>query len=361
MAFTLPSMETLLDRVTDDIAGRLGDTTARIRLSTPWLVARALVCSVADLHGFAGYMAKQFFARTATDEYLLQHGNDLGVLREAARASSGLVTVSGTVGATLPLAAVLTDESGARFVTTDAVIFDAETEDVPIEAVEPGAAGNLEAGTMLILASPPAGISATAYVATGGLTGGEDDEDVEAYRGRILDRKRKPPHGGNLHDYETWALETPGVDVVAAWPFGYPTAAAGNVIIFFATTSGIPTSEQVATVQAYIEGEKPAPHVLTVYAPYETTLALTITLEVLPDYVEADVRAAILTELAAALRTHRFNLGTTYVRNSRLHEAISRVEGVDWYTLDAINGGAGTSNVTVPGLHLPVLDTVTWG
>ena len=37
-----------------------------------------------------------------------------------------------------------------------------------------------------------------------GLNDGEDIEDVEDWRNKILAGKRNPPHGGSEEDYEKW-------------------------------------------------------------------------------------------------------------------------------------------------------------
>ncbi len=68
---------------------------------------------------------------------------------------------------------------------------------VQVRAIDTGEATNLEAGTSLRWVSPPPFVVPTALVATGGLVGGVDQEDVEGLRERLLDYLANPPGGGN--------------------------------------------------------------------------------------------------------------------------------------------------------------------
>src|SRR5690606_8352079 len=86
---------------------------------------------------------------------------------------------------------------------------------VPIEAITAGALGNAAPGTALSLVSPALGVASQLTVDDSGLTGGVEQETLDAYRQRLLRSYRVLPHGGNADDYETWALEVPGV--TRAW------------------------------------------------------------------------------------------------------------------------------------------------
>lgn len=457
MAYTTPALSTLISRVTDDIVTRVQDTSARIRYSLPWTVARVVAGTVYDLYGYAGYIADQILPTTATDEYLDEHGRTWGVSRTEPTTASGFALVSGTIGGTLPAGSTMTREDGAEYSTPFAVVFASTVEVVPLDAGEAGEAGNADGGTTLTLASPPAGftpagyaltsdgmtgggvsskaqgyftvygtagatlpagatfrrldgdeytsdddltfggtgyrvvtataslngtsgnaapgtyaevvsppagIDADAYVTTDGVSGGADAQSDTLFRTAILERIQQPPHGGAAADYIAWARETPGVRVSDVWVFGYPTTAPGSVNVYFVvedTGAGvIPSAGQIRAVGDYIESVRPVTAAVTVDAPGVVTVDLEITLHVLSGYTASDVRAAIEAELSARFAEHNLSASASVVRNSDLHAAINRVDGIAWYTLDSVAGGFGTDDVPLDAYEMPVLGTVTW-
>jgi uncharacterized phage protein gp47/JayE len=457
MAYETPGLSTLISRVTDDIATRVQDTSARIRYSLPWTVARVVAGTVYDLYGFAGYIADQIIPSTATDEYLDEHGNTWGVTRTEPTEASGFALVQGTIGGTLPAGSTMTREDGAEYSTPFPVVYTHTVEVVPIDADESGAAGNADGGTTLTLASPPAGFTASAYAVTSdgmtggtgstkatgyftvsgtigatlpagatfrrldgieytsddaltfggtgyrvvaataslngtngnaaagtyaeiitppagidadaqvtadGISGGADAQSDTLYRTAILDRIQQPPHGGAAADYIAWAKETPGVRVSDVWVFGYPTTAPGSVEVYFTvedTGAGvIPAAGQIDAVGDYIDGVRPVTAAVTVDAPGVVTVDLTITLHTLTGYTTADVQDAVEAELSARFAEHDLSSSASYLRNSRIRDAINEAAGVDWYTLDAVAGGAGTDDVSLGAYEMPTLGTVTW-
>ncbi len=79
-----------------------------------------------------------------------------------------------------------------------------------VECTKAGSCGNLEMGTELIIANPYAGIPDKAEVVSI-LTQGTEDEDVEVYRQRILNKFRKKSQCGAPRDYHTWGVSVSGI------------------------------------------------------------------------------------------------------------------------------------------------------
>lgn len=84
---------------------------------------------------------------------------------------------------------------------------------VTIDAVTPGTAGNLSAGQILTLQSPPAGIEAE-VILIGPLSNGTDTEQPDDARKRLTDRMRLTPKGGAPQDYRTWGESVTDVNGV---------------------------------------------------------------------------------------------------------------------------------------------------
>lgn len=100
-----------------------------------------------------------------------------------------------------------------------------------VEAVAPGEAGNLSAGDVLTLDSPPAGITATVVVLE--MTGGGDIETTDQQRRRVLAWMQDRPGSGNRADYRAWVREAPGVRIDDAFVYvGYRGVGTIDIVPF---------------------------------------------------------------------------------------------------------------------------------
>lgn len=126
-------------------------------------------------------------------------------------------------------------------------------------------------------------------------TAGESDA---AYLARLLEYIRRPPAGGNAHDYEMWAREIDGV----ASAYAIPLAQGGesvDVVVFTdveTTGSEIPTAPLLAEVAAYIDMVRPVgARFVRVLAPVVTTQAITMS------GVGSSLTAAVSADIEALL------------------------------------------------------------
>jgi hypothetical protein len=81
---------------------------------------------------------------------------------------------------------------------------------VNVECTETGSKGNLPNEEQLNLINPTIGIPDTATVEQT-IVLGTEDEDIEAYRIRVMARYRRKPQGGSATDYCQWATEVSGI------------------------------------------------------------------------------------------------------------------------------------------------------
>ncbi|PKR50757.1 baseplate J/gp47 family protein [Thalassospira marina] len=237
-------------------------------------------------YGYMNYVAAQTMVLYATGENLDGHGFTYGVPRQPAARASGSVTFTGLTGAALDAGLIVKSASGVQYQVKDGVTLVAGQANATITAIDPGAAGNLAAGSNLTLVSPVAGVDPTCNVGADGLAGGADAEQDgragirEFYRGRILDRIRKPPQGGAGYDYEAWAREVPGVTRVWVSP---REMGAGTVTVRFmmdvvrADQGGIPQAGDVAIMQDYLDERRPVNADVFAVAPIGVPLDLTVT------------------------------------------------------------------------------------
>lgn len=285
-------------------------------------------------YGYIDHIASETMVLYATEENLDGHGFTWDVKRNQATRGGGQVSVSGSSGAGFAVPQTARDKSGIEFKLVESVVLDGSgVATASFIAVEPGASGNLETGAKLTLTSPVEGVDPVLIVSGGGFTGGADKEldgrkgIKEHYRGRILDRIRTPPHGGNKDDYIKWAKEVSGVTRV--WPSPREMGL-GTVTVRFmmdklrADVEGIPTAADVSLVQDYIDEERQVNCDVFVVAPIAHPIAITIS-GLDPDTPE--IRSAIEAEIRDMLY-RRGEPGVT-VSKSWLTEAIAIAAGED--------------------------------
>ena len=285
---------------------------------------------------------------TCEEEMLLRLAR-LRPIRDRLPAAPAVGTVSfeGTAGAVLDEGTLLQRSDGVQFRVAEAVAGDAGS--AAIEAVEPGVLGNTGGGTKLRLVSPVLGIVDGFTVAVDGITGGTDQESIEALRARVIRSYRKLPHGGNADDYVTWALEVPGV--TRAW-VRRRWVGPGTVGLFVLRDSDpdpIPSPAALAEVHAYVEPLKPVDPELYTLAPIAKPVVYQITL--MPD--SSVTRAAV----EAALRDLHYREGEPGVTLLRTHiaEAISSAEGERDHVLIA-----PADNVAAAGNEILTFGGIEW-
>jgi uncharacterized phage protein gp47/JayE len=349
MAFQRPTLNELVDRVQQDFVSRLGLAGAVLRRSVVHILARVVAGAAHMLHGHLEYLSRQIFPDRSEAEFLERQASLFGITRRAAQFATGSVDVAGTSGIVVAAGTVLLRSDGARYETDAEVMLIGGSATPAVTAVDAGEAGNADAGTALTFESPIEGINSRAAVGVGGLVNGSDPESDDSLRARLLERMRRPPHGGAAADYVAWALEVPGV--TRAWVYPLELGA-GTVTVRFVRdddASPIPGAAEVAAVQAYIEERRPVTAAVAVLAPVGEPLDLT--LSIAPD--TAATRAAVEAEVADFLRRTAEPGGTVPV--SQLRMAIGSAEGLTDFDLQspAADVTSGTGELATPG-------TITW-
>jgi uncharacterized phage protein gp47/JayE len=349
MPFSRPDLATLINRAEADIETRLPGADARLRRSNLNVLARVHSGAAHGLYGYLEWVARQVIIDTADGDMLERHASIWGVARKAASPAVGNVTVTGTNGAIVPADSTLARSDGAQYTTDAEATISGGTATIAVTAVDGGQAGNASAASLLSFDTPIDGVSATATVAVGGLTGGADIEADEDLRARLLARIQQPPHGGASYDYVAWALEVPGV--TRAWV--YPAELGlGTVTVRFVRdddASPIPDAGEVTSVQDYIDSVRPVTADVTVVAPIAVPLNFTIDLT--PD--TAAIRAAVEAELRDLL-LREAEPGATILL-SHIREAVSLASGENDHILTV-----PAANVTHAVGEMATFGTITW-
>lgn len=334
------------------------DFQANLPGSNSWLYPNNVAVSAKVFGGliwagfrFLAWILKQVLVTTASREYLYLHGAELGVTPKVATKSSGPVEVTGTVGLLIPTGTVFTrQDSLVLRSTADTLIPPGASIEVPVETDLTGALTNTLDGTPLSTAL--AGIQTAT---SRGVVGGADAESVEAYRQRVLFKKRNPPLVGSPADYQRWCLDFPGVTRAYITRANFGPGTVGVMFMMDRTYSnGIPTAADASNLKAYLEDIAPSDAMIIVEAP--VPLPVPITVASLKPYT-ASVRQAITDELQGMFqrRSTVDPLNPTSFSRSWISEAISRATGEDSHTLTNPPG-----DISVPASQIAVLGSIIY-
>jgi uncharacterized phage protein gp47/JayE len=314
---------------------------------------------------YIDWLALQLLPDTAETEWLDRHGDiwlvnsDGSTGRKLATLASGIATFEGSAeGALIPTGTQLRSAVGAPpgspsttaelgYETLEDIVVGSGFAEGPIRALDPGALGNLDTGSVLSMETPPANVSPQATVVT--LTGGTDTETDDQLRARILQRIRNPAMGGSQENYVTWALAVPGVE--RAW--AAPEQGPGTITVRFLMDrtlrppDGWPLPEDVVAVKDYIDLMRPVTVKDSyVVAPIKQFVDVTIK-NLVPDDWEEAIRDSLDKMLYALAATGQ----TIYA--AWISYAIMNTAGVQSFQL------VTTDDVVMPSLgHMGVLGTV---
>ncbi|KJZ64867.1 baseplate J/gp47 family protein [Pseudomonas fluorescens] len=317
MPFETPSLPVLITRTQSDLA------SDSLRQSDAQVLARTLGGAAYGLYGYLNWIAEQILPDKA-DESTLERiaALRLNQPRKAAQSASGGVSFTASAGAVLDVDTLLQSNDGRIYKVTSARTTSNGLNSTTIAALDAGSLGNADTGMTLIPVQPILGIIGNSFtVLAPGLTGGIARESLESLRSRVIRSYRIIPHGGSAQDYETWALECPGV--TRAWCRGNYLGS-GTVALFVMRDDDpqpIPDAAQLAEVQAYIEPLRPVTAELHVLPP--VLLPVTYSLRLTPDTTA--VRGAVEAQLRD-LHNREAGLGETLLV-SHIREAISSTTG----------------------------------
>ena len=312
----------------------------------------AVAAQIYALYVQADWVNRQCFPQTAQGEYLDKHAQLRGLERRAAVAAEGILRFetdqAPSTDLTIPAGTVCMTAGLVRFETTqEAVLQAGETMvETTAAAVEPGASGNVAAGTIRTMAVAPVGVSRCTNPE--GFSGGLDEESDEELRERVLETFQRMPNGANAAFYEQSAMSFP--QVAAAAVVSRPRGV-GSVDVVVSTAAGVPDSELLEELQAYFEERREIAVDVLVRAPEVQDVDVTIQIQTAANRDGETVRQAV--EQAVRSWFDGRQLGQSILR-ARLGQLIFDVDGVENYVLTA-----PAADVTVESDVLPMLKTLS--
>lgn len=373
MVWSIPTARQIADRLASALeAGLLAAAAAKATVIDPIKlslavrssrgvfaqITRATALELREVHDHVAWGARQVFPDICDDDIVPEHGSIWGVERRAAISATGSVLVTGTPATALAAGVQLSSANGVSFVTTSAAIIGPSgVISIPASCTTGGDAGNLATGVQL---SDISGIPAiTSVVVDSAFVGGVDQQSIEDWRHEILNRIRRPPHGGAAFDYPAWVAEVSNPAAVAVIS---PWVGNGSIALVIALKDGsgvrAPSPAELVSIGSHIDTVRP---VTARTIPVAATIrTLTASVRVRPNTVavQASVTAAwqrFVASIGDEDDTSNQSPIGAVIEISRLSEALSAANGE--YAHDLI---APAATFTLGQLEYPVAGALTF-
>ena len=360
--FERPTLNEIIERIKSDIVTRISGAATLLRRSILVVLAKAYGGACHLLYGNIEDNKDQLFITTADEDWLTVHGNEYGVSRNAATKATGSIQATGTDATVIPIYTELESATGWVYQTDAAATISGGVASIDITAKEAGIDGNEDAGAILSFVSPISGIDTSATVESPGIDDGTNEEDIEDYRQRVLNRKRRPPHGGADFDYGTWMKEVSGT---RAWAISLYQGV-GTIGCAFVRDDDeyfIPSDSEIATVRAYIISHIDSLTGKTVGIPVTAEaglymisleeLSVNMTLEIYPN------TAAIQTAVNDAIEQLILEEGgpDQTIYKSEMNDVIASVSGEDRHKVTL---PSGLDYISASANQIHVMGTITY-
>lgn len=328
----------------------IGGVLLSLRASFLNVLSKLFGGSMYLLEGAIENAARNIHATTADDESVLIKAAEYGLYRLEGAVSTGFVNITGTIGTLIEEGETLQRFDGVQYSISSDTILDISPKPTAIEAINPSKAADCAAGQELSFITPIEGVYSSVVVGQNGIKGGTDNESIETLRSRLIARRQNPPRAGSDADYLRWAREL--AFVTRAWVHRN-WLGLGTVGISFVNDtreSFIPTTQEIADLQTYLDNLAPNLAEIIVFAP--TPKPINFDLSITPD--TPTIRSNIEAELRDFLATNA-QVGVL-IPKSQLNEIIS---GADGETDHVLNQPA--ANVSVLPNEIATFGSITFG
>lgn len=312
---------------------------------------------------------KQAFPPYASDEYLDYHAAGNNIYRKAATCATGVVTVTGKEGTEIPVGFIVstasaTDVSSVSFKTLEAAVIPASgSVDIPVECTIAGTEGNVSIDTIILLSSSLSN-ALTGVTNANATTGGTDEEDDDALRGRNedVDQTKGVSFVGSKADYKRWAEEVDGVgeaNIISAQDNS------GTVTIIVVDSTGAPASTALCTaVYEHIMG------IMDDESDRKTNINATIVVmppEIVTITVAATIERSTLVSLESIRQAYANALNSYLVsapeageiKYSQVYSLLAKLTGVNDFSNVLLNGSTANVPVDKDQLARVSIDNIT--
>lgn len=266
MAFQIPTFAQNRQTIIQEIENQTGitvhdDSDAAIR-------ADGTASAVDGLYSYQSYIQKQLFIATADEPFLYLHAAELDLPRLGGTQASGTVSTISNANLTIPAGSKVTDGKSHYWSTNNDVQLIKNTQTtINVTASEVGLSWNYEGSLYWI--NPLAGLNGTVQAFIGG---GSDQEELEDWRARLLERKQLGKDRDRNTDLISKLKEITGIKHVYIYPKRRGLGSLDAAITAVGNPPTLPTQTLIKTAQDFLDAEEAFWGDLRIYAPTEQFL-----------------------------------------------------------------------------------------
>ena len=331
--FPIPTFSKLRQVIIQEIRNQTGltispDSDASIR-------ADGTAAIVEGLYQHQTYIQRQLFIQTADESYLYIHAQELKIPRFDGTRAAGSVKAKSNSEITIEAGTKLTDGKGHFWsVISTTVVKPNITTEINITADQVGASWNVISSTLLWV-RPLAGLSGIVEVIS--IAGGSDQEELEAWRARLLERKQLGLSRDRSADLKVIMKDIAGVQDVYVFPKRRGLGSLDVAITAVGSPPNLPSSVLLSTVQTVLDEYAGFWADCRVYAPTEQLVPVNAVIAGIGADLDTvrDVIRDYFAELApaesyqAAVLTARI-IAVAHVTDVQLSPSVNIVPKVNW-------------------------------
>lgn len=364
----IPTIQELYDMIIDDYKARTSQEPPLLRRAVIKFMAWAFAGVVILLWRYGAWQYLQVFVDTASLDALKKWGDLRNIEYNDGQTAILTITLEGVTASTILNGTIWKSlDNGLTYqAITDTPVVGGVAV-VSVQATVEGSSGNLDIGSTLNLTNPLTGIPDTAEV-TSISQSGEEAEDIETYRTKVIVAYKRPPQGGSASDYFLWVTEVEGIEdclvyVITAgqvdlYPIktgsGTDRTPTGSISInpFPTWTNGIEdtvtgSGQKLAiynsiqkTSDSTIQNRRPIQVPVTINDPEYVEFGVEI---IGLDPTSAELRAGIKGAIQAELDSKRPHIPALNYSQTRARINQTKISAVVQETIEAYGGGGFTS------------------
>ena len=268
-------------------------------------------------------------------EELEKFCEDVGIYMHKKTYAEGIVYVTGNPNATLPLGSLVAKAGAITYKTMADLTLDSTGNGfVKIIATNAGSECNAKIGEINLFPIKYVGILTVTNKEA--ITNGYDDETIDSLYNRYINKISKPSTGGNVYDYENWALSVSDVGYAKCIP-AEEIGQGGIVRVIIADNNNRKASKElIKRVYDYIDSVRPV---------LAGTLEVITVTEINTD-ITADVEIDTSTTLNEVENMFRKELEKYFKDNSNSKKiSIAKMQSI----LMSLSGVTDCSNLLING------------
>lgn len=299
----------------------------------------------------ADSLIDKVFAATATGADLDKVAKDQGLTRKSATKATGIVTVTGVIGAVIAIGEMVASDKVNFIFKEDGIISASGTLNVSVECEQYGVIGNVPMGAIKYFPKTLEGLQSVTNAAE--FLNGYEAETDEELRERYYTKVRTPATSGNKYHYLNWAVEVTGVGGAKVKPLWNGKGTVKVVIIN--SNKRAADSALINAVVDHIEENRPIGASVTVSTGVEKSINFSAQIVLTNEITLNEVQLNFEQKITEFFKDIAFS--GDYISYANISNILFNTQGLADFSNLTVNGG--TINIPLLDEEVPVIGAIS--